>query len=272
MFYIKLDDDRSLVTTMWEPIYRGDHLNQKIIYLIPTMVDDIDMSDAAVYLNTLRVEDGEPNIIILERLEDLYKESYYQYTFPITCRLSKEAGEIITWMHISSGTYPDGMVAKSGENVLCILESRDMDEIIDDYDDEDLNVDEVLTALHQVNANIEALVAAKADNIIYDPENSTIRLVANGEPIGDTIYVNTSTGKLITDIRLTTNGELLVFFDDDSIENLGVVVGADGQVYIPHVDEHNVLTFTIESAAGEVPDPVDLGGSKYEWGAIDDNE
>ena len=272
MFYIKLDDDRNLVTTTWEPIYRGDHLNQKIRYLIPTYVDDIDMSTAAVYLNTLRVEDGEPNIIILEKTEEPYNEYYYQYAFPVTCRLSKEAGEIITWMHISSGTGSDTMVAKSGENVLCIFESRDMDDIIDNYDGEDMGVDEVLTAIHQLNENIESIIAVQADNIYYDPENSTIQLIAKGEPIGDTIYVNTSTGKLITDMRLTTNGELLVFFDDESIENLGVVVGADGRVYIPHVDEHNILTFTIESEAGEVPDPVDLGIPRYEWGVIDENE
>ena len=269
MFYIKLDEDRNLVTTMWEPIYRGDHMNQKIIYLIPTMVDNIDMADASVYLNTLRVEDGEPDIIILERLEDLYKDSYYQYTFPVTSRLSRKAGEIITWMHISSGVFPDSQVAKTGENTLYILESKDMDEFINAYagGDDGSGVDEVLTALHQLNENIEAVVSAKADNIMFDKDNSTIRLVANGEPIGDTVFVNTSTGRLITDIRLTANGEMLVFFDDDSILNLGVVVGTDGKIYIPHIDEHNVLTFTIGTETEDVPDPVALNASE-EWGNI----
>lgn len=266
MFYIKLDDDRNLVTTVWEPIYRGDHMNQKIIYLVPPLVDEIDMSTAAIYLNTVRADDGEPNIIILRKLEELYK-GYYQYTFPVTCKLSKEPGEIVTWMHIASGTTADSKIAKSGENILCILESRDMDSCIDDYAGDDLNVDEVLTAIHQLNENVEALVSAKADNIIYDPENSTIQLVANGEPVGDMVYVNTSSGKLITNMRLTANGELLVFFDDHSIENLGVVVGADGLVYIPHIDDNSILTFTIESGTGEVPDPVNLN-TPEQWGSI----
>lgn len=38
MIYIKLDDSMNLVITVNEPIYRGDNLNQKIIYLIPLQV------------------------------------------------------------------------------------------------------------------------------------------------------------------------------------------------------------------------------------------
>lgn len=43
MIYIKLDEDMNLVITKNEPIYRGDHLNRKITYLIPITVGDIDM-------------------------------------------------------------------------------------------------------------------------------------------------------------------------------------------------------------------------------------
>lgn len=43
MIYIKLDDSMNLVITVNEPIYRGDNLNQKIIYLIPLQVGEIDM-------------------------------------------------------------------------------------------------------------------------------------------------------------------------------------------------------------------------------------
>lgn len=46
MIYIKLDDSMNLVITVNEPIYRGDNLNQKIIYLIPLQVGEIDMLTA----------------------------------------------------------------------------------------------------------------------------------------------------------------------------------------------------------------------------------
>lgn len=42
MLYIKLDDSMNLMVTVNEPIYRGDNLNRKIIYLIPCYVGDFD--------------------------------------------------------------------------------------------------------------------------------------------------------------------------------------------------------------------------------------
>ena len=54
MIYIKLDDSMNLVITVNEPIYRGDNLNQKIIYLIPLQVGEIDMLTATPYLRALR--------------------------------------------------------------------------------------------------------------------------------------------------------------------------------------------------------------------------
>lgn len=294
MIYIKLDEDKNLVTTVWEPIYRGEHLNQKIRYLVPLVVDEVDMLTATVFLNYLRA-DGEPDIVILERQEDKYNESYYQYVLPVTCKLSKYPGEVVTWMQIYSGTPSDATIVKSGENIIQITESKDMDYYIGDYrgdkqltalyqmkkdlDDglSEVNdaVEETNTAMDegfaQVNESLEALTIAKADNIVFDSEDSTIQLTANGEPIGDKIVVSVYDGRLIKEMRITTDGELLVFFDDDSIQNLGKIVGDDGMVYVPHIDAHKILSFTIEGEAGDVPDPVDLNPSD-EWSDIDDEE
>jgi len=40
-------------------------------------------------------------------------------------------------------------------------------------------------------------------------------------------------------------------------------------IYVPHVDERKILTFTIEDMAGEIPDPVDLNPHD-EWSDVDD--
>ncbi len=52
--YIKLDESMNLVITVNEPIYRGDNLNRKIIYLIPLTVGEIDILTANVYLSYIR--------------------------------------------------------------------------------------------------------------------------------------------------------------------------------------------------------------------------
>ena len=93
--YIKLDEDMNLVVTQREPIYRGDNLNRKIIYLVPLSVGEIDPQTAIFYLSYIR-PDGVADVIALERMEDKYNESYYQFTFPdmVNLKVTKYASDL----------------------------------------------------------------------------------------------------------------------------------------------------------------------------------
>lgn len=123
MIYIKLDESMNLVMTVNEPIYRGDNLNQKIVYLIPLQVGEVDMLAATPYLSYIRA-DGVADIVRLERTGEKYKEAYYQYVFPVSCRLSKYPGEVCTWLQIFSGTPSNPTIAKSGECLLYVEDSK----------------------------------------------------------------------------------------------------------------------------------------------------
>ena len=78
-------------------------------------------------------------------------------------------------------------------------------------------------------------------------------------------------------IEINKDGDLVVTFTDGTASNLGRVMGADGKVYIPHIDKQtSVLSWTIEDKEGEIPDPIDLSDEgewgdlgKEEWGDID---
>ena len=122
----------NLVMTVNEPIYRGDNLNQKIVYLIPLQVGEVDMLAATPYLSYIRA-DGVADIVRLERTEEKYKEAYYQYVFPVSCRLSKSPGEVCTWLQIFSGTPSNPTIAKSGECLLYVEDSKNMDDYICDH-------------------------------------------------------------------------------------------------------------------------------------------
>lgn len=117
-----------------------------------------------------------------------------------------------------------------------------------------------------------SLINKKADNITFNAEDSTIQLSASGALIGDKIKVNTSGGEGvgITNVAINDNGDLLVTFDDGTQQNAGRARGKDGVVYIPHVDEYKVLTFTIEEKPKEVPPAVDLQPSD-EWSTPEEN-
>lgn len=145
MFYIKLEDDMSLVVTAREPIYRGDNLNRKIRYLVPLKVGDIDMETAFVYLNYIRA-DGVADVVRLECADDKYNESYFQYILPVTCKLSKCAGQVCTWMQIYSGSVSNPAISKSGECILQIEDSKNMDDYLCDHQ---------VTAIYQMQKQLE---------------------------------------------------------------------------------------------------------------------
>lgn len=272
MLYIKLDDDMDLTITVNEPIYRGDNLNQKITYLVPKVVNEIDMLIATAYLCYIRA-DGTPDIIVLERSDEPYNEAYYQYTIPVTCKMTKFPGEVCTWMQIYAGTPSNPTTAKSGECTLQIQDSKNMDDYMCDYQMTALYqlTHTMNTAIEEMNETIETAIEAKADNIVFNDEDNTIQLTSNGVPVGDKIVVNTNTGAVVTNAGISSDNELILTFSDGAVKNLGSVIGKDGAVYVPHISAQKVLTFTIEEEPDGVPDPVDLNPHD-EWSGIDGSE
>ena len=289
MIYIKLDEDMCLTITRNEPIFRGDVMSRRITYLIPQMVGDIDMLTATVYLSYIRA-DGTADIVLLKRSDEKYNENYFQYTLPITSTLSRYAGEVCTWLQIYSGPPRHPVIAKSRECVLQILASKNMDEYISDrnlsliYMMQRHMEDKIEKTETLLEERIDAGLASKADNIIFHEEDSTIQLVStkvvtdeegNEEiqqiPLGDRIFVRADTNANISDAGINDSGELVIYFDDETTKNLGRVVGKDGAVYVPHLDVRKVLSFTVEDAPVEPPEPVDLNPFD-EWSGINDGD
>lgn len=276
MFYIKLDESMNLVVTQREPIYRGDNLSRRIIYLIPLTVGEIDPLTANFYLSYIRA-DGVADVVALERMEEKYNESYHQYTFPkfVNFKLTKYAGEVCTWLQIYSGDPANPTVAKSGECTLQVQASKNMDDYLCDHQ---------VTAIYQFHKDLQDTVSSventvqevhlaldqKADDILYNVEDGTLQLAANGEPIGSKVVIKTIDGAVVTNAGITVDGELIVTFSDGTIKNLGNVIGKGGSVYVPHVSDRKILTFTVEEEPGEIPGPVDLNPFD-EWSHIDDS-
>lgn len=294
MIYIKLDEQMNLRITVNEPIYRGDHMSKKITYLIPETVGCIQMESAAVYLSYIRA-DGTADIALLKRMDEMYKEKYYQYVLPVTTTLSRFPGEICTWLQIYSGPAHKPVIAKSGECMLNIMASTNMDDYISDrnlsliYDMQRHMEDKVEKAEEDLNAKIDETNKAlenglngKADGILFNEEDSTIQLYATvlhldeetGEEtteqilLGEPIFVRADkNSSVIVNVEINEDGELVATLESGETMNLGSVMGKDGKVYVPHVDERKVLTFTIEDEPGEVPEPVDLNPAD-EWSGI----
>lgn len=267
MIYIKLDDDLQLIVTVKDTLRRGDSLGRSVIFLVPQNAGEIPTRSATIYLSYMR-PDTVVDIIELERMEDSYDDNYDQYKIPVTCRMTAEAGALLMWMQIIDVSSGVRRIEKSGECLLYIEEAKDDD----DYCDHD----QIITALAQMRHDMDecrdevtAALATKADGVEYNAETGVLQLMAGDTPVGDPVVIKAAEGKLIEDVTINDNGELIITFNDGTSVNLGVVVGSDGKVYVPHIDEHKVMTWTIEDEPGKIPDPVDMNPND-EWGPIDD--
>lgn len=287
MFYIKLDDQNDLVITAREPIFRGDSLNYKIIFLIPHNVGELDTLASTIYLTYIRA-DETADVVLLERMTQDYNESYYQYTFPVDCSVTRYPGELVMFLQVFSGPYNNPAISKSGECYLQVMASTNMDEYISDrnlslisqmqsYMDGKVEMGE--TALNELIDKTKEAVAAKADNIMFNEEDGTIQLVSTVSvedeygndmgveqvPIGDPIVIHDDTARGLINMEINESGDLIATFSDMSTQHLGRVIGKDGAVYIPHIDENKVLTFTVESKpSGTALQPMDINPND-EW-------
>ena len=183
MFYIKLED-RALIPTVTEPIYRGDNLNQKIRFLIPHDVDDIEVATAMLYLCYVRA-DGVADVAVLERDEADYNETYYQYAFPVDCKLTKYPGEVCAWLNIYNGDVSSPMVAKTGEVVLRVQASKNMDDYLCDH-----QMSALYALQKSTNSSVETIQAAldkKADSLVYDADEKKLWLESDGKKIGEAV-------------------------------------------------------------------------------------
>lgn len=259
--YIKMNGDKSLIITIPTTIYRGERNADLITFLVPAEYEGKNIADCAMlmrYINPDNVGKSEA----LSYKPEMYK-GYLQYSTVANTKITSLEGDITVWL--TALDTNDDVILKTGEAVITVYPSKD---IADYLSSEDMD------QLDRLEAQVQALQKQKADNIVFHAEDSTIQLVSEGNEIGDRITISVSssdTSVCVQDVEINENGELIVLFSDGTTENLGNAVASDGAVYVPHVDEHKVLSWTIENSAGEIPDPVDLNPND-EWSGIDETE
>lgn len=185
--YIKLDQSMNLSITVNDTLYRGDNLSKKITYLIPKKVGEIDILAATLFLTYIR-PDGIADIEILERCEDEYNETYYQYKLPVTSKITMFPGEICSWIQIYAGSHHNPIVAKTGECMLQIQSSKDTGDYVGDQQLKAIY--QIVNTLNEHQEKIDAVsdeLATKADGLVYNAEDESLSLTSDGNAIGDPV-------------------------------------------------------------------------------------
>lgn len=176
--YIKMNDDKSLSVTVPTTIYRGERKADLITFLVPSQYEDINLADCAMILRYIQ-PDGTGKSEPLAYLPEMYK-TYLQFSTVVNTRFSAQAGMVTLWL---TAIGDDGVVLKTGEVMIEISPSKDV---------QDYLCQEDLDQLDQLMAQIEALSARKADDMIFHEEDSTVQLLADGEEIGRRIPIGTA--------------------------------------------------------------------------------
>lgn len=158
MVYIKLNGDKTLGITQMDSVYRGEHFSEKVIFLIPKVVGDIDILSSKVYLSYIRADDVG-DIVILERKNEMYNADYYQFVAPLTCKLTKFPGQVCIWLNIMSGNCCPTIMVKTGECFIPVEDSKDMDDYLCDHH---------LTAIYQLHKKLSGGDSSGGDDTFWD--------------------------------------------------------------------------------------------------------
>lgn len=92
-----------------------------------------------------------------------------------------------------------------------------------------------------------------------------------------------SSGRRGIDNVYIKDGHLHIVFSDGLDSDVGEVVGQNRKIYVPKIDDHKILSWSVEDIEGAIPDPVDLNpfdewspigpeeGSAYVWEPMVEN-
>ena len=110
--------------------------------------------------------------------------------------------------------------------------------------------------INKLSATIDDLNETKADNIIYNEDDNTIQLSANGNLIGNQIHATLSDCG-IKSFDVDENDNITITLTDGRVIELGHIEGASGATFIPHISEDLILSWTNDKDLPN-PEPVDL--------------
>lgn len=197
MYTIKMNNDKSLTTTIKATIYQYEKNADTLVFLLPMMYEEKNIADCVVLLRYIL-----PNNIgkseELEMCPEPYK-NYYQFRLPISSSLTDVSGAIELWLNI---TDPHDEWMLSTGNLT--IEVRSIKDITQYLPSESRN------QLDRLTAKVIRLEQEKADNILYNNDKQYIQLTANGIPIGEQVdmHINSDDGV----IEFDDSSDAVIYF------------------------------------------------------------
>lgn len=183
MYVIKMNADKTLVTTVHATIYQHEKNADTLVFIVPRYYEDTNLADCSLMLKYI-LPDGSGKSEELEMDPIPYNKDYYRYHLKVNTRFTAVPGEILLWL--SALNVYDNVVLKSSETEVEITPSKN----ISDY----MNTDD-MDQLDKLTLTVARLESEKADDLLYEEvldedgniTHANLQLSASGEPIGSVV-------------------------------------------------------------------------------------
>lgn len=221
-------DDNTLYGSCKRKIMQREKLFNELRFLAAPHYNGYEMSKCTVTMRYMLPISKEFKTETLVLSDEKYEE-YLVYVLPIDTCLTKEWGDIelnLTFTMLDVDKYGNIVqrVRKTENHILTITQLPDWDSVVPDsalsaIDQRILKQDAQIRALTEL-AN--AFDANQVDNLMYDKDEATLQLSANGVGIGDKVVIkagecNLEDGVPVVDFNSTSGGNTDIEDDDDNV-------------------------------------------------------
>lgn len=195
MSTILFKENKQLVLTKDTKIRQGENAVDKIEFLVPTTINDINMqgfSATLLFVDQANVSHMEQLVLSGDTEDGLYKDNWYRYILPVTSEFTKMAGTLK--MEVTLTKYVDetetSYVMHSSELEMSILTWEDYYRFapassLNGIDERLLQIDNEIA---KINSIAEIYGSAQAVDLMLD--NETLHLKnANGVAMGEGVDI-----------------------------------------------------------------------------------
>lgn len=249
-------------------------LTDSLQFLVDPLYKGLDISDWTVCMEYVLPVSREYHTEFLEKSNELYKGKL-QFKVSFDTNLTREPGEVqlqLTFIKVDLDDTGKSIqrVRKTSETSITIVPISAWSDIVPDaaLSSIDQRIIMVQSLVESANEMISHIDEEKADNIVYDADNRTIQLTANGSPIGDQITLNCNYSA-ISEIHIDSDGNLIAIYNDGRQEVVGKTSSDCVGTYVPSMDQ-DIMTFTLTDNPTEKVISFDIDKTNN-WNEIEGN-
>lgn len=226
MYVILVNPDNTLYGSVKQRVMQRSKLVDTLKFVVDPIYNGIDMTNASVLLEYLLPISRKYETVYLELCDERYNDCFLQYKLPFDINLTSEHGAVELQL-----TFAYAEMDNDGKIVQRVRKtSATTIEVTPISNWSDLIPDSALGGLDQrlivMNAQIQALDdymdvldRSQVDNLVYNDDDETLQLSANGVGVGNKVSVKDMLDEGSPVVDLSSKTEDKPNDDDESTES-----------------------------------------------------